>query len=181
MLTRRAWEAVGPDTVPTARGQVPGAPPPGQRARWWAEAERWSRRLDSAVRIPGTERRVGLDGVVGFIPVVGDAAGLALAAIVITRGVLLGARGWTVARMVLVAGIDAIVGLIPLAGGVFDFVFKANERNLRTIERHALDRDRTERESRRVVLVTLAATAVAAFALVVLTVTAIAWLVQRYA
>jgi hypothetical protein len=154
---------------------------PGERARWWSEAERWSRRLDSAVRIPGTERRVGLDGVVGFIPVVGDAAGLALATIVITRGVLLGARGWTVARMILVAGIDALVGLIPLAGGVFDFVFKANERNLRTIERHALDRARTERESRRVVLVTLAVMTVVGIAVMVLTITAIAWLVQRYA
>jgi hypothetical protein len=178
---QRERDVVGVDRVPTDAVQVLAAPAPGQRARWWAEAERWSRRLDSAVRIPGTQRRVGLDGVVGFIPVVGDAAGLALAAIVITRGVLLGARGWTVARMVLVAGVDALIGLIPVAGGVFDFVFKANERNVRTIERHELDRSRTERESRRVVLVTLAAMAVAGIVVVALTVTAIAWLVQRYA
>jgi hypothetical protein len=177
VLSQRArHEAVTTDEV-----EVLTPPEPGQRARWWSEAERWSRRLDSAVRIPGTERRIGLDGFVGFIPVVGDAAGLALATIVITRGVLLGARGWTVARMVLVAGVDALVGLIPFAGGVFDFVFKANERNLRTIERHALDRARTERESRRVVLVTLAVMAVAGIAVVTLTISAIAWLVQRYA
>jgi hypothetical protein len=103
----------------------------------------------------------------------------ALSAVVIARGILLGARRWTVARMVVVAGVDALVGLIPFVGGAFDLVFKANERNLRTLERHALDRHRSERESRRVVLVTLAlTTAVSAF-LFVGAVALVAWLVAQ--
>jgi hypothetical protein len=157
--------------------EASGATP--ERARRWADARHLTRLLDSAIRIPGTQRRVGWDGIVGFIPGIGDAVGLTLAGIVIARGVLLGARGWTVARMVLVATVDALVGLIPFVGGIFDLVFKANERNLATLERHALDRERTERESRRVVVVMLAFLTVLVVAMVIGSALLIGWLVGQ--
>jgi hypothetical protein len=133
----------------------PAGPTALERARRWAEAEHWARALDSSIRIPGTRARVGWDAVIGLVPGIGDAAGLGLSVLVITRGALLGAQRWTISRMVLVALLDAAVGTIPIAGGLFDFVFKANERNLRTVTRHGADPAGVEAESRRIVVVTL--------------------------
>ncbi|MEZ5236501.1 MAG: DUF4112 domain-containing protein [Acidimicrobiia bacterium] len=117
-----------------------------------AEALRWTRWLDSSIPVPGTSRRVGWDGVVGLVPGVGDAAGLALSMAVVTRGALLGVRGWTLARLVVVALADAAIGAVPFLGAVLDFVFKANERNLRAIDRYELEREAVEAESRNIVV-----------------------------
>lgn len=116
------------------------------------EALRWTRWLDSSIPVPGTSRRVGWDGVVGLVPGVGDAAGLALSMAVVTRGALLGVRGWTLARLVVVALADAAIGAVPFLGAVLDFVFKANERNLRAIDRYELEREAVEAESRNIVV-----------------------------
>mgnify|MGYP000882985180 CR=1 FL=1 len=123
-----------------------------ERSRRWAEALRWTRWLDSSIPIPGTRRRVGWDGVVGLVPGVGDAAGFAFSLAVVTRGALLGVRGWTLARLVVVALADAAIGAIPFLGAVADFAFKANERNLRAIERYAGEPAAVDVESRRIVL-----------------------------
>ena len=117
-----------------------------------AEALRWTRWLDSSIPVPGTSRRGGWDGVVGLVPGVGDAAGLALSMAVVTRGALLGVRGWTLARLVVVALADAAIGAVPFLGAVLDFVFKANERNLRAIDRYELEREAVEAESRNIVV-----------------------------
>jgi hypothetical protein len=124
--------------------------------------------------------RVGWDAIIGMVPGIGDVAGLGLSMLVITRGVLLGARRWTAARMVLVAMLDAAVGTIPVAGGLFDFAFKANERNLRTIARHGADPPSVEAESRRVVLVSLALLATVGTLAVIGVVAAIVWLARQF-
>ena len=36
-------------------------------------------------------------------------------------------------------GFDTLVGAIPVAGDIFDFLYSSNSRNLRTIRKH-LDR-----------------------------------------
>ena len=132
------------------------------------------------MRIPLTRARVGWDAIIGMVPVVGDIAGLGLSMLVITRGVLLGARRWTVARMVLIAAVDAAVGLIPFVGGLFDFVYKANERNLRTIERHRAEGAGIESESRRVVLVSLVLLATMGTLAVLGLVALVVWLARQF-
>jgi hypothetical protein len=132
------------------------------------------------MRIPLTRARVGWDAIIGMVPVVGDIAGLGLSMLVITRGVLLGARRWTVARMVLIAAVDAAVGLIPFVGGLFDFVYKANERNLRTIERHRAEGTGIESESRRVVLVSLVLLATMGTLAVLGLVALVVWLARQF-
>lgn len=148
--------------------------------RRWREAWDLARVLDSGLRIPGTTRRVGWDGIMGLVPGVGDAAGLALSGMVIARGVKLGAGGWTLARMVVVALIDALVGALPFVGWLFDFVFKANERNLRTLERHGVDADAVDDESRRIVLTALAVGTVAVVTVGTALVAVVSWLIARY-
>lgn len=122
-----------------------------------AQTERLARLLDSQFRVPGTRLRFGVDGVLGLLPGVGDAAGLALSTMVIVQAVRLGARGSTVARMVLNVALDTVVGAIPVLGSVFDFAFKANNRNVSLLQRHELDPVGTQAESRAAVRRTLVA------------------------
>ena len=103
--------------------------------------------LDSAFRVPGTNRRFGIDGILGLVPGVGDAAGLILSSGVILQAVRLGARGATVGRMVVNVGIDAVFGSIPVLGSIFDFVFKANNRNVALLQEHVGDPDGTRARS----------------------------------
>jgi hypothetical protein len=85
--------------------------------------------LDDWFRIPGTSIRFGLDGIIGFIPGVGDAiAGIASCVIIIAAW----ARGVsyvTLARMLANWGIEVLLGAIPVLGNLFDIGWKANRRN----------------------------------------------------
>lgn len=83
--------------------------------------------------------RVGLDSVVGLLPVVGDVVTAAMGSYLIWEARNLGVSRWTQARMVGNLGVDTALGMIPFAGDIFDFVFKSNSKNLRLIKRH-LDR-----------------------------------------
>ncbi len=111
------------------------------------QIEDLARLLDSAFRVPGTNRRFGIDGLLGLVPGVGDAAGLVLSSGVILQAVRLGARGATVGRMVLNVGIDAVFGSVPVLGWFFDFAFKANNRNVALLEAHVDDPEGTRRRS----------------------------------
>ena len=92
--------------------------------------------LDSAFVIPGTNRRFGMDSVIGLVPGIGDAISAALASYIIWEARQLGLPRWKIARMVSNVAIDTAIGAIPLAGDVFDVFFKANQRNLRIIHDH---------------------------------------------
>jgi hypothetical protein len=96
-----------------------------------------SRLLDSAFEIPGTSYRVGLDPVIGLVPWVGD-----LVSPLFTIALLWQAREMALPRvvqlrMVINVAIDALVGVIPVAGDLFDFAWKANDLNMALLERHA--------------------------------------------
>lgn len=94
------------------------------------------RMLDSAVRVPGTNFRVGLDPVLGLVPGGGDAVAGALSLYIVAEAAYLGVPTPTVVRMLANVGVDVAVGSIPLIGDVFDAVWKANERNVALLEGH---------------------------------------------
>jgi len=95
-----------------------------------------SRVLDGAITIPGTGIRVGLDPIIGLVPVVGDWIGAALSGYIIVQGARLGASGATLMRMTGNLVVDLMVGSIPVLGDIFDLGFRANERNLALISAH---------------------------------------------
>lgn len=95
--------------------------------------------LDEAVRVPGTNYRVGLDPILGILPVGGDAVAMILSLYPIAEAYRFGVPKRTLLWMLGRIGVDATVGSIPVLGTLFDAVWKANERNRRTLERH-LDR-----------------------------------------
>ncbi len=92
--------------------------------------------LDNAFVIPGLNRRVGLDSVIGLVPGVGDAISAAIASYIIWEARQLGLPRWKIARMIGNVAVDTTIGAIPLAGDLFDVFFKSNERNLRIIHEH---------------------------------------------
>lgn len=92
--------------------------------------------LDDAIRIPGTDFRVGLDPIVGALPVAGDSVTSLISLYVVLEAVNLGASTSLVARMLGNVLIDAVIGSIPVLGTVFDAAWKANRRNVRLVERH---------------------------------------------
>lgn len=95
-----------------------------------------SRVLDGAITIPGTGIRVGLDPIIGLVPVVGDWIGAALSGYIIVQGARLGASGATLMRMTGNLVVDLVVGSVPVLGDIFDLGFRANERNLALISAH---------------------------------------------
>ena len=99
--------------------------------------------LERSLVIPGTQIGVGLDAVVGLIPVVGDAIGAALGAYIVWEARNLGIPKWKLWRMVGNIAFDAAVGAVPLAGDLFDFAFRSNSRNLKLVKRH-LDKHHPE-------------------------------------
>lgn len=92
--------------------------------------------LDDAFRVPGTEMRFGLDPLVGVLPVAGDGVMALISLYVVAEAINLGVPKTAVARMLVNVGIDAVIGSIPLLGTLFDAGWKANQRNVRLVERH---------------------------------------------
>lgn len=136
---------------------------------------RVARLLDSAVRIPGTDYRVGLDPVLGLVPGVGDVVALVASLYVVLEAARLGLPRATLARMVVNVGVDALVGAVPLVGDAFDAVWKANDRNVELLEARLSDPEQGHRD-RRFLLATVLALVVAAVAIATAVLALVAWL-----
>ena len=91
--------------------------------------ERFSKLTDSSMRIPFTPFRVGIDAIIGLVPLVGDAVGVLLSSYVLFEAHRVGASKRIKLKMVINILIDFFGGLIPLFGDFFDAFFKANTRN----------------------------------------------------
>ena len=92
--------------------------------------------LERAFVIPGINRGVGLDAIIGFVPVAGDVIAGAMGLYLVWEARNLGMSKWTIARMLANVGMDTTFGAIPLVGDIFDFLFRSNTKNLRLIKRH---------------------------------------------
>ena len=101
-----------------------------------ARLRRLAKLLDSAFRVPGVGIRIGIDAVLGLIPVVGDAASALIGAYLIVEAYRLGVPRWALLRMVANLAVDTAIGAIPFAGDLWDFVFRANDRNMQILARH---------------------------------------------
>lgn len=100
------------------------------RADSVARIGRLAHLLDSSIPIPMTKRTIGLDAVLGMLPVVGDAASTALASYIVWEARRLGVPKRKIARMLGNMAVDMTVGSIPLIGDLFDMGYKSNRRNV---------------------------------------------------
>jgi hypothetical protein len=92
--------------------------------------------LERSFVIPGINRPVGLDALMGLVPVVGDIVAAAMGAYIVWEARNLGLPKWKLWRMAGNVAFDTAVGAVPVAGDLFDFMFRSNTRNLRIIRRH---------------------------------------------
>ena len=136
----------------------PADPGPGERARRAVARLRsiaWL--FDEAFPIPGTRLRFGIDALFGLVPGIGDIAGALVAVYALHVARRLRVPGAIQLHMLSNIAIDALVGTIPLLGDAFDFVYRAQTRNLLLLERWLESPDATARRSRRgLILVPLA-------------------------
>ena len=94
------------------------------------------RLMDSSIKIPGTNRTIGLDPIIGLVPVLGELVDFLVSAGIMLALVRNGASGRVVAKMLMNVGIDVLLMMVPVLGNVIDFVFKANQRNLKLAVEH---------------------------------------------
>jgi hypothetical protein len=128
MMTR-PFPASSADRSGRARPGASAAAARPDDARKRAARERLillTRLLDSAVHVPVLRTRVGLDALLGLVPVVGD---------LVSGALQLGASRWLQARMIGNLLMDTAVGAVPVAGDLFDIYFKAHVRNLKLLQK----------------------------------------------
>lgn len=101
--------------------------------------------MDNRFVIPGTSFRIGLDGLIGLIPGIGDVATTAISAYIVYLAHQLDVPKHLLARMVFNVAVDLTVGIVPVLGDVADVAWKANLKNVRLLERHLLRRQSRSR------------------------------------
>jgi hypothetical protein len=101
-----------------------------------ARVEALARLMDSIIEIPGTKVRIGIDALIGIVPVIGDLLSQAISSYIIWEARRLGVSRLTLARMIGNSAIDTVIGFIPFAGDAFDVVFRANMKNLALLRGH---------------------------------------------
>ncbi len=104
--------------------------------------------LDSSIPIPGTRFSIGLDALLGLVPVAGDLVGVLLSSYIVREAAALGVGRSILMRMAFNVAVEGLVGMIPFAGDVFDAAFKANQRNIRLLNAWLDDPRRTTVRSR---------------------------------
>jgi len=96
---------------------------------------RLSRLMDTAIGIPGTRFRIGLDPIIGLIPGAGDLVSTSFSAYIIFLAARFGLPRQVLTQMIFNIALEAVVGSVPLVGDLFDAAYKSNIRNLNLLER----------------------------------------------
>jgi hypothetical protein len=112
---------------------APDPRPPQRQAAVRARLKRLAWLLDSAIPLPGGYR-IGLDGLIGLVPGLGDVVAALLSSYIVVEAACLRVPASVLLRMGLNVALELIIGAVPVAGDLFDFAFKANERNVRLLE-----------------------------------------------
>jgi hypothetical protein len=104
--------------------------------------------LDRSIPVGGGYR-IGVDPLIGLLPGVGDALGVALSSLILYDAARLGLPVHVLLRMAGNVLLEAVLGAVPVLGDLFDFVWHANVRNLALVEKH-YDPLRAPRPARRI-------------------------------
>lgn len=96
--------------------------------------------LDDRYQIPGTDRRVGYDSLIGLIPGIGDTIASSLGLYIVYEAKRLNVPVWVLARMLWYLTVDAVIGTVPVIGDFFDMKYKANRKNVQVLLNHLKNR-----------------------------------------
>lgn len=131
--------------------------------------------------MPGTNFRFGLDPLIGLIPGIGDLVSPIFGVLIIWHAASLRVPKVIIARMVINAVVDAVVGAVPLVGDAIDFAWRANEWNMALLERHAVPGRRPSSGDYLFVILCVAIVAVAALIPLLVTFAFFYWLGSLFA
>lgn len=92
--------------------------------------------LERSFRVPGVNIPIGLDALIGLIPVLGDIITAAMGGYLLWEARNLGLPKWKLARMAGNLGFDTVLGAVPFIGDAADVLFRSNTRNLRIVKKH---------------------------------------------
>ena len=115
-----------------------------QRLKTLKRIRRLSRLMDTAIGIPGTKFRIGLDPIIGLVPGAGDLVSTAFSAYIILLAARFKLPRAALQKMVFNVALESVVGAVPLAGDIFDAYYKSNIRNLEILENHLTETDSVE-------------------------------------
>ncbi|MGP7733065.1 DUF4112 domain-containing protein [Oceanimonas smirnovii] len=107
----------------------------GNRQKTREKLERMAWLLDSAIRLPGGFR-IGLDGIIGLVPGIGDLTGAVFSGYILLQAARMKLPFTLLARMGFNILLELVIGSIPVLGDLFDFAFKANKRNVRLMNKY---------------------------------------------
>jgi hypothetical protein len=109
--------------------------------------------MDDFINIPGTKFKVGFDPLLGLLPWLGDAAGSVVSSFMISEAARLGVPKSLLLKMAFNIIMDALLGVLPLVGDIFDLGWKANSRNFKLLEKYLEKPRKTVIESRFFVVI----------------------------
>lgn len=107
-----------------------------------------ARALDSAIGVPGTRIRIGLDPILGLVPGAGDIASAMLSAYIVLIAANKGTPRPVIWRMLGNIAVDTALGSVPILGDLFDVAYKSNIRNVELLDRYVSEPAMVERRSR---------------------------------
>ena len=152
------------------------SPPEHPHARKLARLRSLSHLLDNAIRVPGTDRRFGLDPLLGLIPGAGDVVAGCLSAYIVIEAARMGVPRELLRKMGANIVLEIGVGTVPVLGDLFDVAWKANARNVALLEEHLADDIESDRVSPWFVALVVLAIVLAVVATVGLSV----WLIRLW-
>ncbi len=112
---------------------------PRYKRKSMQRVRRVSNLLDEAFRVPGTNFRIGIDPILGLLPVGGDVASALISLYITLEGYRMGVPRHVLARMLVNVAIDTFGGSVPVLGSVFDATWKANRKNRKLLEKHVVN------------------------------------------
>jgi hypothetical protein len=108
----------------------------GSRAERLARLDMLASLLDTALVVPGTNIRFGVDAIIGLVPGIGDAITTVVSLYIVHEARQLGAPWHVVSRMLANVALDGVVGAVPILGDAFDVMWRANRRNVALLRKH---------------------------------------------
>ncbi len=108
------------------------------------QAQMLANTLDTAVKIPIIGIPVGLDFLIGLIPVVGDASMMLVSLRIVHLGRKLGVPEQLQTAMLRNIAVDFGLGFVPVIGDIVDLFYKANQKNVRLIERWWIQQNKAQ-------------------------------------
>lgn len=124
--------------------------------------------------------RFGWDGLLGLVPVAGDMVTNAISVYVVLRAAQLGVAPSVIVRMGLNLLVENLVDIIPFFGNLFDFVWKANSKNMALVEKYFEEPHAVRRNSIFVLIFTVVLLLVMVIGSLVLAIMAIGWLLTQF-